>query len=94
MTWTGHGRTAQHRAWRRTVLARDDWLCQINTPDCIGIATIADHIISIAAGGAEYDPDNGQAACHPCHTRKTQAEASAARPRRRRAPEPHPGARP
>ena len=57
-------------------------------------STDADHITPVAAGGT-HTLANGQGLCHACHTRKTQAEASAARRRAaaqgRHPPEPHPG---
>lgn len=75
--WTGrsHAHGAEHEAWRKTVLTRDHWTCQINGPTCTRRAKIADHITNVKAGGARYDPNNGQAACQPCHTAKTQQEA-------------------
>ena len=71
--------TAGHKAWRTAVLARDKGACQIRGPRCTGRATIADHIVNMAAGGAEYDVDNGQAVCATCHKVKTQREAAIGR---------------
>ena len=73
--------TAEHQAWRRDVLARDKGSCQIRGPRCIGRATHADHLTPVAEGGAEYDLDNGQAACEPCHKVKSLAEATRGRQR-------------
>lgn len=76
--------TPQHRAWRRQVLDRAGWWCQIQYPGiCVGHATIADHIVATAFGGPEYDLDNGQAACRPCHNRKSAIEGNLAKERRR-----------
>lgn len=38
------------------------------------LATQADHIVPLTAGGAPYDPLNIQALCHPCHSIKTKQE--------------------
>lgn len=58
------------RILRRSIL--------VNHPICAGcddaLATDADHIIPIQAGGAPYDPLNIQALCSPCHSRKTKQE--------------------
>ncbi|HET7386750.1 MAG TPA: HNH endonuclease [Nocardioidaceae bacterium] len=75
------------------VLERDGYRCRLRYDVCIGTATIADHKQAVKLGGAEFDLANGQAACEPCHKVKTQAEAQAARPRRRRQPEQHPNTR-
>lgn len=64
----------RHIAWRKTVLDRAHWQCQIQYPICTGKANIADHIRAVLLGGAEYDPNNGQAACQRCHDRKSSLE--------------------
>ncbi|RZL77433.1 MAG: HNH endonuclease [Rhodococcus sp. (in: high G+C Gram-positive bacteria)] len=88
--------TAAHKARRLRVLARDHHICQIQGPRCTGAANICDHIINVKSfanpDDAERD-DNCQAVCRPCHDQKTSAEGNAARPQRRRTPEPHPGLR-
>jgi 5-methylcytosine-specific restriction protein A len=71
--------TAGHKAWRAAVLARDNGACQIHGQHCTGRATIADHIVNVAAGGAPFDLDNGQAVCARCHMAKTQREAAIGR---------------
>lgn len=98
MTWSkGQTRTstAAHKAWARAVLAIARGRCQIQGPDCIGIAVHADHIKPVAEGGAEHDVRNGQGACQPCHEAKTAAETQRGRDRyygaARRGPERHPG---
>lgn len=98
MAWTRGGRTRTatpaHRAWRRTVLTRDHHTCRhCGHHDPTGRTLQADHIVNVKRGGAEYDPNNGQALCTRCHKSKTQAEAAAARAAksRRRPPPPHPG---
>lgn len=67
--------------WRAAILKRDKGHCQINGPGCTGRATEADHVVNVAAGGAEFDPDNGQAACPTCHKAKSLAEATEGRRR-------------
>ncbi len=80
---------------RSRVLVLDGQRCQIRFDDiCIGHATEVDHVIPAAQGGTDA-PANLQAACRPCHARKTAKEAAAARVakyNRKRTPEPHPGA--
>ncbi|WP_414018421.1 HNH endonuclease [Mycobacteroides abscessus] len=87
----------RHKAWRKTVLDRDHWRCQIRYPGCIGEATIADHILAVKLGGAEHDIQNGQAACRPCSDKKSSDEGHKAaghtvRPREQapRGSTPHP----
>lgn len=92
MPWAGDPRTSTPE-WRRTrkrILARDRHTCACGNP-----ATIVDHVINVKAGGSPAD-SNLQAICDPCHKKKTNAEAAAARaalPRRQRPPERHPGLR-
>jgi 5-methylcytosine-specific restriction protein A len=72
--------TAEHRAWRKFVLDRDHWWCKIKGPTCTGRAKQADHKVPVAiAPHLEYDVENGQAACDPCHARKTAMEGVSAR---------------
>lgn len=92
MSWAGSTRRQRLPPdWqqRRTlVLQRDGHTCQLRYPDiCTGRATDVDHKIH----GDNHALTNLQAACNPCHQRKTAQEAAAARPRERRTPEPHPG---
>jgi 5-methylcytosine-specific restriction protein A len=81
MPWkNGRSRTSEreHKARRLRVLRRDRYRCQLAYPGCVGRATISDHIVNLAAGGADTDA-NSQAVCEPCHDTKTQREAAAAR---------------
>lgn len=61
-----------------------------------GVMLICDHIIAHHRGGPTHWR-NAQLLCGPCHTRKTNAEAAAARRAAnekrpsKRPPEPHPG---
>jgi 5-methylcytosine-specific restriction endonuclease McrA len=60
-------------AWqrvRREVLARDNHICQIQSPICRTKADAVDHIIAISQGGPRLDPRNLQAACISCNTWK------------------------
>ena len=67
-------------AERRAILARDGYVCRLGYVGCLGVATIVDHRIPLSQlpPGAGRDPDLGQAACKPCHDRKTKAETGAA----------------
>lgn len=91
--WQGSTRgkstsTSQWRRLRLQVLERDEGVCRLcGDPG----ATEVDHIVNVASGGAELDPANCQAVHTLCHRKKTSAEANAARPREKRAPERHPG---
>ncbi|WP_368784547.1 HNH endonuclease [Arthrobacter sp. SX1312] len=76
--------TAEHKAWRSAVLARDKGQCKIRGPRCTYRATEADHILAEAFGGTTT-LDNGQAACSPCHRDKTQQEAAEGRRQQRAA---------
>jgi 5-methylcytosine-specific restriction endonuclease McrA len=90
-TWgTSRTTTSAWKKLRLAVLERDGYRCQIKGPRCAVVANIADHVIPHHLGGPD-ELSNLQAACGPCHRTKTAREAAAARPTRRRKPEPHPG---
>lgn len=102
MSWSSSRRRQNRRgsgwdeaAAARRILKRDGYRCQIRGPRCIGAATEVDHRIPLSKTGPAGDHDgNKQAACVPCHRAKTAREAAAgraAKARRRREPEPHPG---
>ena len=60
---------AQHRRWRKLVLARDA-ICV----DCgEALATDADHKVPLSKGGS-WALSNGQGLCHRCHSVKTARE--------------------
>lgn len=54
---------------RRTVLARDRYVCQLAYPGCHGRATEADHIVPRLFGGPDT-LDNLRAACAHCNRRR------------------------
>lgn len=56
-------------AIRQQVLVRDHHECRLRLPGCTGTATTVDHVVAVANGGGRH-PDNLQAACMPCNTRK------------------------
>lgn len=93
MSWSTSTRRSRLPAdWparRQRVLIRDRHRCV----QCGARATDVDHI----EPGDNHDLDNLQSLCDPCHTAKTQAEATAARQAKRpstiRRPQPHPGLR-
>jgi 5-methylcytosine-specific restriction protein A len=71
----GYGR--RHERWRNIVIARDP-LCRINImcdKDFPAPSTDADHVIPINAGG-DWSLENGQGACHACHSYKTATRDS------------------
>jgi hypothetical protein len=52
---------------RKTILERDNHLCQIRGPKCTTQGTAVDHIIPVSAGGPWYDPNNLRATCTNCN---------------------------
>ena len=92
MAWSSAGADLGP-GWSRVragVLRRAGYVCV----SCGDKATEADHIISRRNGGSD-DPDNLQALCRLCHSRKSAAEGNAAKNRlrnlRRRPTGRHPG---
>jgi 5-methylcytosine-specific restriction enzyme A len=73
--------TTEHKAWRKAVLDRDHWWCQIRELGCTRRANNADHIVPVAFGGSAFDLSNGQAACKVCHDKKSKREATEGRRR-------------
>jgi 5-methylcytosine-specific restriction protein A len=70
----GYGR--EHRRLREQLL-RDEplcRLCKLKSPPRITPATIADHIKSIATGGAVHSLANLQPVCPSCHDDKTRLD--------------------
>lgn len=75
---TSRTSTPRWRALRREVLLRDLHVCQIckrytGQPE-------VDHIIPLFRGGDEWDIDNLQCVCRPCHEEKTRKELGHAPP--------------
>lgn len=91
--WAGSTRRDRlPRDWperRSSVLERDDYRCQLRYRGvCAGRATDVDH----RDRGDDHRLANLQAACSPCHSRKSSAEGNAARPARKQPiTEAHPG---
>lgn len=91
--WSSSNRRAQLPTdWakrRAQVKARAHGRCQAeqHVDTCDGIGTDCDHI----ADPNDHSLDNLQWLSGPCHKAKTQAEAQAAKPKRKRPAEPHPG---
>lgn len=75
-TVTRRGYGAKHQKLRAILLAQEPLcrLCKQMDPPRVTAATIADHIVSIAKGGAIHDLANMQPVCKPCHDRKTVTE--------------------
>ncbi|MGW4718866.1 HNH endonuclease [Nocardia sp. NPDC004260] len=81
--WVNGGRTRtttpEHREFRRDVLQRDDYTCQLcGHRDPTGKTVQADEIIPVSRGGTPTLA-NGQCLCIPCHKGKTQTESAAGR---------------
>lgn len=63
--WAG-GSTRRWRAFRRFILERDRYLCQVRDDEgrlCGAPATDAAHKVSLAEGGDKFDPANCHANC-------------------------------
>ncbi len=73
---------------RRRILRRDDYRCYV----CGGPGVHVDHIVPVSQGGTD-DDSNLATICRRCHARKTALEANAAKPKRTRPQEKHPGLR-
>lgn len=68
--------TKARRTLRDKVFRRDGYLCRIRYPDiCVGIAKDLDRVDNLQG----YSMSNCQAACRPCHRRKSSYEGHAAR---------------
>jgi 5-methylcytosine-specific restriction protein A len=59
------------KAIRELVLRREPCCRSCARAGYITLATIVDHIIDVAAGGAPFDEANLQPLCETCHNRKT-----------------------
>jgi 5-methylcytosine-specific restriction endonuclease McrA len=99
MAWSNNSSGSKFSArTKRIVKHRDQGTCQLQYPGCTGVAEQLDHITNLATLGISRsdpeadDPNNLQSVCRSCHTKKTQAEAHAAkRAKRFRKPLQHPG---
>lgn len=74
---------------RLQVKARAGGRCEAarHVAECNGIGTDCDHVND----PRDHSLANLQWLSSPCHKAKTQREAQAAQPKRKREPEPHPG---
>lgn len=63
--------TVAHKAFKKSVLEKAQYRCAIRYATiCIGLASEVDRIDN----SGEYTADNCQAACQPCHRKKTSIE--------------------
>lgn len=66
-------RTARWKALARRIKERDEWRCV----KCRSRRRLqVDHIRPLHKGGVDYDPDNLQTLCEPCHSTKTARETN------------------
>lgn len=84
------GSTRRQRKQRADILRRDP-VCYLAYDCCTTVATVEDHVTPLSQGGDRWAYSNRRGACEACHARKTQTEAQAGRPNRRRGPGKHPG---
>ena len=68
----GYGR--QHRKLREQLLKQEPLCRMCSAKGRVTAATIADHIVPIAKGGAVHDITNLQPVCAPCHQDKSNAD--------------------
>ena len=68
----GYGR--DHRRLRKILLAQEPTCRLCREKGRVSVATIADHIVPIAQGGAVHDINNLQPVCSDCHLDKTNAD--------------------
>ena len=67
----GDGRNTARWRTESTQYLRTSPRCRV----CDGPATVVDHIVELADGGAMWDHANWQPLCSPCHDRKTRQAA-------------------
>lgn len=79
--WDHGGKTRQQRGYGRqhvklrAQLLRQEPLCRLcKEKGRVTVATIADHVIPIAQGGAVHDLANMQPVCAECHQDKTNRD--------------------
>ena len=70
---------------RRGILSAAGHVCEICGE---AKATVVDHVVPLAHGGAAFDPDNLRAACRSCNARGGAAITNYQRRQRSREPEP------
>ena len=91
--WTSSNRRAElpsdweQRRQARRRIAGDRCEAERHAPGCNGIGRECDH----HGDRLDHSIENLRWLSTPCHAAKTQREAQAAKPKRKRAPEPHPG---
>jgi len=74
------GYDATWRRLRAWYLAQHPLCVECERAGRVVAAQEVDHVTPISAGGARLDPENLQALCTPCHSRKTFAESRRAAP--------------
>jgi|SRR3954453_10503900 5-methylcytosine-specific restriction protein A len=62
-----------YKRFRKAILERDEYQCQIRGPRCLGQATVVDHIVPVNTQNM-CDPSNCRAACRPCNSQKAGAD--------------------
>lgn len=66
MTWQGRGSTRRWRKVRAEVLERDNRVCQLQLPGCLGEADQVHHLYGVRQPGTEH-PADLVACCEPCN---------------------------
>lgn len=90
MAWSSSNRRASLPSdWKhlRAKILKRDPLCQLAYDCCAGASQEVDHI----GAADDHRPMMLRGVCVPCHKRRTQEQAQAARPTRARPQERHPG---
>jgi 5-methylcytosine-specific restriction endonuclease McrA len=63
----------EYKRFRKLILNRDGYRCQIRGPRCLGRATQVDHIVPVNRANL-CDPSNCRAACATCNASKAGAD--------------------
>ncbi len=63
------------RRWQkiRRAYLNNNPVCVLQYEGCLRVASEVDHVVPLRDGGT-HDEDNLQAACKPCHSKKTARE--------------------
>lgn len=75
-TTAERGYGAAHKRWRKAILRRDPVCVTCEGMGRTVVATVADHIVPMSAGGSRLLMSNGQGLCKTCHDQKTLSEGS------------------
>jgi 5-methylcytosine-specific restriction endonuclease McrA len=67
VTWQGKGSTRRWRKIRAVVLERDNHVCQVRRPGCVGTADQVHHLYGVLGPVGTENPAHLVACCEPCN---------------------------